>query len=111
MGALITGVVLGVWLMASPAVLGYDGAARVSSIIAGVLAATMSWVALSEVTRPVRRLNVATGAWLVISALVLPQPLMAAINAAAVGALLAILGARPSKTEGRYGGGWSSLHA
>jgi hypothetical protein len=111
MGALIIGVVLGFWLMASPAVLGYDGAARGSAIVAGVLAASMSWIALSEVTRSVRRMNLVIGGWLIISAFVLKQPLIAAVTSAAAGLLLGVSGLRPSRINGRYGGGWSSLHA
>jgi hypothetical protein len=111
MGALIGGVAVGLWLMASPAVLAYDGAARASAIISGVLAASMSWIALSEVTRPVRRMNLVIGGWLVISALVLQQPLIAAITSAAAGVLLGMSGLLRSRIKGRYGGGWSSLHA
>jgi hypothetical protein len=111
MGTLIFGVILGFWLMASPAVLAYGGAARGSAIVAGVLAASMSWIALSEVTRPVRRMNLVIGGWLIISAFVLRQPLVAAITSAAAGLLLGISGLLPSRINGRYGGGWSSLHA
>jgi hypothetical protein len=111
MGALIVGVLLGLALIASPAVLAYNGAARASAIIAGVLAASMSWIALSEVTRPVRRINLIIGGWLVVSAFVLRQPLIAAISSALAGVLLGISGLLPSRIKGRYGGGWSSLHA
>jgi hypothetical protein len=111
MGALIAGVLLGVWLMASPAVFAYEGAARAGAIIAGVLAASMSWIALSEVTRPVRRINLVIGGWLVVSAFLPRQPLIAAITSAAAGVLLGISGLVRSRIKGRYGGGWSSLHA
>jgi hypothetical protein len=110
-GALIAGVAVGLWLMASPAVLAYDGAARGSAIVAGVLAASMSWIALSEVTRPLRRINLVIGGWLIMSAFVFRQPLIAAITSAAAGLLLGISGLLPSRIKGRYGGGWSSLHA
>jgi hypothetical protein len=110
-GALIAGVAVGLWLMASPAVLAYDGVARGSAIVAGVLAASMSWIALSEVTRPLRRINLVIGGWLIMSAFVFRQPLIAAITSAAAGLLLGISGLLPSRIKGRYGGGWSSLHA
>jgi hypothetical protein len=109
MATLIVGIVLGLWLMASPSVLMYGGAARVSAIVAGALAASMSWVALSEVTRAVRRFNVGLGLWLVLAALLLPQPWRAALNSGMVGVLLGAVAMLPSRIEGRYGGGWSVL--
>jgi hypothetical protein len=108
MAAPIAGIVLGVWLMASPGVLGFGGAGRVSAIIAGALAASLSWIALSEVTRPVRRINLGVGVWLIASAFALRQPLAAAINGGIIGVLLGVLAVLPARVEGRYGGGWRS---
>lgn len=109
MGGSIAGVVLGIWLMASPGVLALQGAARFSGVIAGALAASLSWIALSEVTRPVRRLNLGVGLWLVGSAPALRQPLAAAINSVIIGVLLGATALLPGRVEGRYGGGWSAL--
>jgi hypothetical protein len=109
MGSLIVGIVLGLWLMASPSVLLYGGAARVSAIVAGALAASTSWIALSEVTRAVRRFDVALGIWVVLSGFVLPQPWPAAINSWVVGLLLGTVGMLSSRIESDYGGGWSAL--
>jgi hypothetical protein len=111
MGPLIVGIVLGFWLMASPSVLVYGGAARASAIVAGALAASMSWIALSEVTRAVRRINVALGIWLVLAGFVLPQPWRAAVNGWVVGLLLGAIGMLPRRIEADYGGGWSALVA
>ena len=109
MGTLIAGILLGIWLMATPAVLGYDGAARISALVAGPLAASFSWIALSEVTRPLRRCNLVVGLWLVASAFVLHQPFGAVINGVLVGLLLGGTALLPYPTKGRYGGGWSAL--
>jgi hypothetical protein len=106
MAAPIGGIVLGIWLMASPGVLDFGGAARASAIIAGALAASLSWIALSEVTRPVHRLNLGVGLWLILSAFALGQPLPAAINSVVVGLLLGLLARLPSRIRGNYGGGW-----
>ena len=109
MGTLIAGILLGVWLMASPAVLGFDGAARISALVAGPIAASFSWIALSEVTRPLRRCNLVVGIWLVLSALVLHQPPGAAISSVLVGLFLGGTALLPYPIKGRYGGGWSAL--
>jgi len=111
MVAQLAGIVLGIWLMVSPEVLGYWGAARISSVVAGALAASLSWIALSEVTRPLRRLNVAIGIWVLISAFVLAQPGRSTLNSAAAGVLLALSGLLPSRIKGSYGGGWSAIYA
>jgi hypothetical protein len=111
MAALLMGVVLGLWLMASPAVLHYAGTARIGALVAGPIAASVSWIALSEVTRPVRRFNVVVGLWLVLAAFLFQQPRMAAINAIAVGLLLCAVAFWPTRIDGRYGGGWRALIA
>jgi hypothetical protein len=110
-GPQLAGVVLGLWLIASPAVLDYSGAARVSALVAGPLAVSLSWIALSEVTRPVRRINIFVGVWLVVAALVFRQPAWSAINSAVVGLLLGALALGRSRIEGSYGGGWSAVIA
>ncbi|MGH9857242.1 MAG: SPW repeat domain-containing protein, partial [Acidobacteriota bacterium] len=67
----VINALLGVWLMAAPAVLGYDGAGRISNLIAGPVAATFAIIAIWEVVRPLGKLNVALGSWLVVAPLVL----------------------------------------
>lgn len=71
MWARLLNIVLGVWLMASPSVLGYVGQARTNSTITGALAASFACIAIWGVTRPLRWLNVALGAWLIVAGWVL----------------------------------------
>lgn len=60
-------VILGIWLMFSPSVFGYEGGVADSNHFVGALVATLTIVAMSEVVRTVRFLNVLCGTWLLIS--------------------------------------------
>jgi hypothetical protein len=102
----LAGVALGIWLMASPAVLNYGGGARVCALVLGPLAASFSWIALSEVTRPIRRLNLPLGIGLLLSVLFFQQSMRSALNSAVVGLLLGVLALVSSPIKGSYGGGW-----
>ena len=62
---LLASAVLGIWLMAEPAILGVDGRAADSHYLAGALVLTWAVIAFGEVTRPVRWLNVLMGLWIV----------------------------------------------
>jgi hypothetical protein len=109
MATLLMGIAFGIWLMASPAVLDYSGTARIAALVAGPIAASVSWIALSEVTRPVRRFNAVVGLWLVVAGLVLRQPSWARINSIVLGLLLGLVALWPTRINGRYGGGWKTL--
>ena len=109
MWARIASALLGVWLMAAPAVLGYVGPARTSDRIAGPVAATIAIVAIWEVTRPMRWANLVIAVWLVIAPAVLGYHLAAAIDSIAVGVLLAALTFVRGTVRQRFGGGWSAL--
>jgi hypothetical protein len=105
----LMGIALGIWLMASPAMLDYTGAARISALVVGPIAASVSWIALSEVTRSVRRFNLALGWWLIVAGLILPQPTSARINCIVVGLLLGFIALWRTRIKGSYGGGWKAL--
>jgi hypothetical protein len=109
MWARITSALLGVWLMAAPAVLRYAGAARTSDRVAGPVAASIAVVAIWDVTRPVRWANLLVAGWLVIAPLVLSYHGVAAVNSVSVGLLLAALTFVRGRVEQRFGGGWSAL--
>jgi len=58
---------VGIWLMASPAVLGISGAAANSNHLTGALAVTWAVIAFGEVARPARLLNILIGIWVGIA--------------------------------------------
>jgi hypothetical protein len=109
MATLLMGIALGIWLMASPAVLNYTGAARISALVVGPIAASVSWIALSEVTRSLRRIDAVLGLWLIVAGLILQQPIGTRINSIIVGLLLGVVALLPTRISGSYGGGWKTL--
>jgi hypothetical protein len=109
MWAQLLGALLGVWLMAAPAVLGYGAPAATADRIAGPLAAMFGVVAASEVTRGVRRANLPVGLWLLAAPWVLGYPTPAMLNSIGVGLLLAVLSFVRGTVRERFGGGWTSL--
>jgi hypothetical protein len=109
MWARIVSLALGIWLMAAPIVLGYGPPASTNDHIVGPLAASFSIIAISEVTRSLRWLNVPVGAWLLIAPWLLGYGPTPTINSLAVGVLLIGLAFVRGTIEQRYGGGWSSL--
>lgn len=102
--------VLGIWLMAAPAVLGYGSPAQTNDRIIGPVVATFAVVAWWEATRPVRRFNIPLGLWMLIAPWVLGYSEASVIvNSLAAGVLITGLSFVRGRVEGRYGGGWSAL--
>jgi len=62
---LMLSAALGVWLLFAPAVFGTQGRAADSDHLVGALIITFAVIALAEVARPVRFLNLLLGLWLV----------------------------------------------
>lgn len=108
--AAAVGVVVGIWMMFAPAVLGYSGSAATSDRIVGPVAAAAAWVAVVEVTRSLRWVNVPLGMWAALSPLVLHPPAAATIHSVLSGIVLVTssLAIGPIPRE-RYGGGWKTL--
>jgi hypothetical protein len=100
---------LGLWLMLSPSMLGYSGMSAMNHYTVGPLVGTIAFLAMWEVLRGLRWLNIALGIWLMISALIFEHPTVALVTALVVG--LAITGLAPlSRPPSReYGGGWRML--
>lgn len=103
---------LGVWLTMAPDILGYGGKSGIHDHILGPLVASFGFIALWELLRPVRWVNVFLGIWLIFSGVFIHSQEQAVWNAVLVGVVLAnaslIKGVhRPE----RFGGGWSSLWA
>lgn len=109
MWARILTALLGVWLMAAPAVLGYGGAAAVSDRIAGPLAASFAFVAIWQVVRPLRWVDAPVGLWIALSPLLLGFGGAAAVNAIIVGVVVLALAFVRGRVTEQFGGGWKSL--
>ena len=110
MWAQIINALLGVWLMASPAVFDYHGTSRINDLVVGPIAVTFAIIAICEVTRVVGRANVVLGAWLVIAPWVLGYgSAIPVINEFVVGITMVALAMTRAKTRASLGGGWRSL--
>jgi hypothetical protein len=104
---LLACVALGAWLMASPYL--FDAAGSTAgnvAVISGAVAITIAMVALAEVTRSARFVNVALGAWIAASGWLLGAPFAVAVNGVVVGAALALLSLPRGAIAERYGS-WS----
>lgn len=103
------GALLGVWLMAAPAVLDYAGIASTTHRVVGPVVASIAFVALWEHMRPLRWANFALGVLLVAMPWAFAYGPAATANGVVVGLLLAGLALVRGTVDGEYGGGWSSL--
>jgi hypothetical protein len=61
---LLVSAILGIWLMAAPAMLGISGGAADSHYLSGALVVTWAVIAFGQVARPVRLLNIPMGLWI-----------------------------------------------
>ena len=109
MWARIINAALGIWLMTSPSVLEFGGAAKTNSVICGALAASLAIIAIWEVTRGLRWLNLLIGAWLLIAPWILGFGSEAIINSFVVGILMVILSTFRGSIRQQTGGGWAAL--
>lgn len=110
MWAHLINALLGTWMMAAPAVLGYGDPARTNDRIVGPVAATCAIIAWWEVMRGVGRVNLLFGLWLVAAPWVLGYDATAAlVNSTAVGVAMAALSFVRGRITKRYGGGWAAL--
>ena len=108
--AQIINALLGIWLMASPAMLGYGGTGRINDLIVGPVAATFAIIAFWEVTRVVGKANAALGVWLIIASWVLGyESTIPMINEFVVGVTMVAFAMTRGKARDKFGGGWRSL--
>jgi fatty-acid desaturase len=109
MWAQVICMLLGLWLMAAPAVLGYGRPESTSDRILGPIIASLAAVAIWEVARELRWLNLLFSIWLVLAPLVFSFESTAMVNSMAVGLAIAGLSLVRGKLSEDYGGGWSML--
>ncbi|NKE70763.1 SDR family oxidoreductase [Nitrospiraceae bacterium HYJII51-Mn-bac16s-1-B09] len=109
MSARIFNMLLGVWLTAAPALLGYTGAARTNDSIVGPIVASVALMAMWEVLRPLRWINFAFGLWLIAAPSIFDYEGSPLFNSLIVGALLSSFALVRGRRTKRFGGGWSSL--
>jgi hypothetical protein len=102
---------LGGWLVVSPAVLGYSGAAEANVRAVGPIVIGSSLVAAWQLMRPLRWVEGAAGAWLLVVPWILVKwyGTTATLNSLAVGLALVGLAFLGGKTTKNFGGGWVSV--
>jgi hypothetical protein len=101
---LLLSIALGVWLMFAPAIFQTTGRAADSGHLVGALIVTFAAIAIAEVGRAVRFINVLFGAWLVVAPFLLAGFTTAAmVNGIVVGVALVVLSLPRGKIHGRYG--------
>ena len=99
-------VLIGLWVMASPDVMGYSGAERTNHHIVGPLIVSFGMIALAETTRATRWVNVALGLWLIVAPFVLSYDfLKSSLLGMGVFGLSLLEGTRKEQ----LGGGWSRV--
>lgn len=102
---LLVSVALGLWLTLAPSVLGSSAPAVHSDHLLGALIVTVAMIALADVGRAARFVNVLLGAWVMVSPWLLGGATAAAVwNDAIVGALVITLSFPRGRIGERYGG-------
>jgi hypothetical protein len=102
--SLIVSAVLGVWLMFAPAVFGTQGIAADSDHVVGALVVTFAVIAMAEVTRAARFINLLFGAWIIAVPWLLSGVTAGGKwNGMIVGAVLIIISLPRGKVSERYG--------
>ena len=95
---------MGLWLMASPDVLGSTGTAADSNHLVGALIVTFAVIAMAEVTRVTRFVNVIAGTWIVLAPWVLSGATASATwSNVIVGVLVIVLSLPKGPVRERYG--------
>lgn len=106
--ARIGAVLLGVWLIAAPAVLGYSGVAADTHRLLGPIAGGTAFVAIAQSIHMLRWLTVPVGL-LLVAAPVLGFPAEATVNSIVTGLAITALGFVEREPSRDFGGGWRVL--
>jgi hypothetical protein len=106
---LVISVILGIWLMASPSALIFQGGLAISNYIEGPMIVAFSVIAFAEVFRSIRYLNILFGLVLILAPWIASgSPLSGTWNNSIVGILIIALSFRKGKISERYGA-WEKL--
>lgn len=101
---LVASAGLGIWIMTAPAVLGSQKMAADSDHLVGALIVTTAVIAIGEVARAARFINILLGAWLVASPWLINGFTPGALwNDVLTGALLILLSVRRGPVKEHYG--------
>jgi nucleoside-diphosphate-sugar epimerase len=104
---LVASAVLGAWLMFSRLIFGTEPPMADSDHLVGALVITVAVIALAEVARPLRFINVAFGLWLIAAPWLLAgATLLASVASAIVGVLLVGLSLPRGRRSAEHYGGW-----
>ena len=91
------------WLMFAPAVFGMEGRAADSDHLVGALVTTVAVIAMAEVLRAARFLNILLGAWVIAAPWFLSgAPATARLNALVSGIILIVVSLRRGTIKERY---------
>jgi uncharacterized membrane protein len=98
---------LGVWLMAAPDMMRYEGPERIVDHIVGPLVMSMAIIAMAEVTRSARWVNVTLGLWLMLAPVLMGyEPLHIGARSALIGGAILLLSLVKGPEREQTGGGW-----
>jgi hypothetical protein len=105
----IANALIGIWLLAAPAVLGYEGAQATNDRIVGPLAASFAIIAIWDATRSLRWMSAVLGGWLLLAPWLLGGGTAATVNSTLCGLLLVAFALLPGPPTARMGGGWRAV--
>jgi nucleoside-diphosphate-sugar epimerase/uncharacterized membrane protein len=104
---LLASTALGVWLMFSRAIFGTAPPMADSDHLVGALVITVAVMAMAEVARPLRLINVALGLWLIVAPWILAgENLGAAVAGSVTGVILIGLSLPRGKRSAEHYGSW-----
>ncbi len=105
----LIGAGIGLWLMASPAVIGFAGYARADMRLVGPIVFVLSILSVWPATRWFSRLNAFAGLWLMIGSILLQAPHLLVFSNIMVGAVLVAISIFPGNAAPQTNGGWIGI--